>query len=145
MEPSFSSLAVEELNVAEMSQWDVETTKLWLINQGAVWADRSWVDSRKEESMIRCMKLVQQNILSKYLNRLVEILLREQLRLYQCFKTPWHYHSGFRDIGEILSEHKIDGRVLMSMTEDDLLLPLLNIKIFGDIRRLSLLLETVRC
>ena len=53
--------------------------------------------------------------------------------------------SGFADFGDILcDEHKIDGSVLLSMYEEDLLLPLLNLRVFGDVRRLSLLLDNVR-
>ena len=53
--------------------------------------------------------------------------------------------SGFSDIADILcGEHMIDGRVLMSMNEEDLLLPILNLKVFGDVRRLSSLLGNVR-
>ena len=62
--------------------------------------------------------------------------------LYNCliFLPP-----GFADFGSILcDDHKIDGSVLLSMTEEDLLLPLLNLRVFGDVRRLSMLLDNVR-
>jgi len=58
----------------------------------------------------------------------------------------WLVRQGFTEIAEVLcSQHKIDGKVLLSMTEEDLLLPLLDLRVFGDIRRLSLLLDNVRC
>jgi len=57
----------------------------------------------------------------------------------------WLEREGFSDIANILcGEHMIDGRVLMSMNEEDLLLPILNLKVFGDVRRLSSLLGNVR-
>jgi len=57
----------------------------------------------------------------------------------------WLTSNGFADFGSILcDDHKIDGSVLLSMTEEDLLLPLLNLRVFGDVRRLSMLLDNVR-
>lgn len=57
----------------------------------------------------------------------------------------WLIANGFSEIGEVLcDEHRIDGSVLLSMTEEDLLLPLLNLRVFGDVRRLSTLLDSVR-
>jgi len=58
----------------------------------------------------------------------------------------WLERQGFIEIAYVLCEkHKIDGKVLLSMTEEDLLLPLLDLRVFGNIRRLSLLLNNVRC
>merc|ERR1711970_563234 len=57
----------------------------------------------------------------------------------------WLTENGFVDFGVILcDQHKVDGSVLLSMTEEDLLLPLLNLRVFGDVRRLSMLLDNVR-
>jgi len=57
----------------------------------------------------------------------------------------WLERQGFIEIAYVLCEkHKIDGKVLLSMTEEDLLLPLLDLRVFGNIRRLSLLLNNVR-
>jgi len=57
----------------------------------------------------------------------------------------WLTENGFVDFGVILcDQHKVDGSVLLSMSEEDLLLPLLNLRVFGDVRRLSMLLDGVR-
>ena len=67
------------------------------------------------------------------------------LTFFQLMKLYVNLCSGFSEIAHVLcGEHKIDGKVLLSMTEEDLLLPLLNLKVFGDVRRLSLLLDNVR-
>jgi len=68
------------------------------------------------------------------------------MNMWSVHKTQkWLTAHGFEAFGVTLcGEHKIDGSVLLSMSEEDLLLPLLNLRVFGDVRRLSILLDDAR-
>jgi len=69
----------------------------------------------------------------------------EKIRSWNSNKVKMFLTSqGFGSIAKTLHDHHVDGHVLVSMSEKDLLLPLLDLKVFGDIRRLSSLLEEIR-
>ncbi|XP_077999485.1 sphingomyelin synthase-related protein 1-like [Glandiceps talaboti] len=52
--------------------------------------------------------------------------------------AKWLDENGFHSyINTLCSQHKIDGEVLMSLTEDDLRKPPIELKVLGDIKKLS--------
>ena len=57
----------------------------------------------------------------------------------------WIKGNGFDDYVDLLSnEHKIDGKALLALNEDDLRNPPLELKILGDIKRLWLAISTLQ-
>ncbi|XP_071953795.1 sphingomyelin synthase-related protein 1-like isoform X1 [Antedon mediterranea] len=57
----------------------------------------------------------------------------------------WLIHNGFQQYSKILCDkHKIDGKALLLLNEDDLKTPPLQLKILGDIKRLYLLISTLQ-
>ena len=53
--------------------------------------------------------------------------------------SVWMHNNGFKQYADIFKkQHNIDGAALLTLTEDDLRTPPLEIKVLGDIKRLSL-------
>jgi hypothetical protein len=56
----------------------------------------------------------------------------------------WLIANQFENYSDLFKDHKIDGKALLTLTEDDLR-KCLGIKVLGDIKRLSFAIKTLKC